>query len=42
MSTQYNTYLDKLEENLINEKNKVIEELLRSRGTFKARLINRF
>jgi predicted DNA helicase len=41
MSTQYNTYLDKLEEILINEKNKIIEELLRSRDIFKARLINR-
>jgi predicted DNA helicase len=40
MSAQH-TYLDRLEEILINERNKVVEELLGSRDVYKAKVINR-
>jgi predicted DNA helicase len=37
----YNTYLNRLEEILINERNKVVEELLESRDVYSARIINK-
>jgi len=40
MSAQH-TYLDRLEEILINERNKVVEELLGSRDVYKAKVVNR-
>jgi predicted DNA helicase len=39
--TAQQTYLDRLEEILINERNKVVEELLGSRDVYRARIINK-
>jgi predicted DNA helicase len=39
--TAQQTYLDRLEEILINERNKVVEELLESRDVYSVRIINK-